>query len=161
MPSDFPSCMGSIESRLEALGYVLPPASAPKGNYLPFRRAGQTLHLSGVLSAIAGGESYFGKVGEVHDVEAGYRAARVCALNALAAAKAALGSLDKVEHLVFVNGFVNGVSGFADSPKVINGASDFLVEVFGDAGMHARAAVAVAGLPLDATVELQVVLQCR
>ena len=153
--------MSSIESRLEALGYALPATAAPKGNYLPYRRAGNTLYLSGVLSAIAGGESYFGKVGEAHDIEAGYRAARVCALNALAAAKAALGSLDEVEELVFVNGFVNGVTGFADSPKVINGASDFLVEVFGEAGMHARAAIAVAGLPLDATVELQMVLQCR
>jgi enamine deaminase RidA (YjgF/YER057c/UK114 family) len=103
--------------------------------------------------------THTGAVGAEQTVESGYKAARVCALNVLAGIKGALGSLDRVKQFLMVNGFVYAVAGFADSPQVINGASDFLVEVFGDAGGHARAAVAVAGLPKGSTVELQVIVE--
>ena len=102
-----------------------------------------------------------GKVGREVDLAQAAEAAQLCALNALANAKVALGSLDKVVRVVMVNGFVNGVDGFSDSPKVLNGASEFLLRVFGDAGKHARAAVSVNGLPLDVSVEVQLVLEVR
>lgn len=151
--------MKCIEDRLKELGLTLPALGAPKGNYLPYRISGKQLILSGVLATEGGTVRYAGKVGEAQTVEGGYAAARLCALNALAAIKGALGSLDRVTAFLLVNGFVNGVAGFAESPQVINGASDFLVEVFGETGKHARTAVAVAGLPLDSTVELQITVE--
>ena len=105
--------------------------------------------------------THAGKVGKDLDITAAAEGARLCALNALANAKAALGSLDRVTRVVMVNGFVNGVDGFSDSPKVLNGASEFLLQVFGDAGKHARAAVSVNGLPLGVSVEVQLVLEVR
>ena len=102
-----------------------------------------------------------GKVGREIDLPQAAEAARLCTLNALANAKAALGSLDKVVRVVMVNGFVNGIDGFSDSPKVLNGTSEFLLQVFGDAGKHARAAVSVNGLPLGASVEVQIILEVR
>jgi enamine deaminase RidA (YjgF/YER057c/UK114 family) len=95
-------------------------------------------------------------VGREQTVESGYAAARVCALNSLAAIKGALGRLDRVREFVYIGGYVNAVAGFAESPQVINGASDLFVELYGDAGKHARAAIAVAGLPRNSTVEIQV-----
>ncbi|NDV61956.1 RidA family protein [Puniceicoccales bacterium CK1056] len=148
--------MTPIERTLAEKGITLPDPPAPKGNYLPYRISGNQLILSGVLAVENGNIRYAGKVGDGQTVEEGYVAARLCALNALAAIKGALGSLDRVTQFLLVNGFVNAVPGFAESPQVINGASDFLVEVFGDAGKHARAAVAVTGLPLGSTVELQI-----
>ena len=105
--------------------------------------------------------THTGKVGETQTVEQAYEAAKMCALNAIAVVKSAAGSLDKVNRWVLVNGFVNGVAGFADSPAVLNGASDLLGSLFGEAGKHARAAVAVAGLPKDATVEIQCVVELK
>lgn len=148
--------MNTIENRLKALGHTLPPPPAPAGNYVPHRINGNTLVLSGVLSMRDGAMTHTGAVGATQTVESGREAAVVCALNSLAAIKAALGSLDRVRAFIFVSGFVNGVPGFADSPAVINGASDLFGEVFGEAGKHARAAVSVSGLPKDATVEIQV-----
>jgi enamine deaminase RidA (YjgF/YER057c/UK114 family) len=104
---------------------------------------------------------YGGKVGQEINLVQAAEAAQLCTLNALANAKAALGSLDAVVRVVMVNGFVNGIDGFSDSPKVLNGASEFLLKVFGDAGKHARAAVSVNGLPLGAAVEVQIVLEVR
>ena len=151
--------MTQIEKRLQEKGIVLPPPPEPKGNYLPYRISGNQLILSGVLAIADGGVKYAGKVGDGQTAESGYQAARLCALNALAAMNGALGSLDRVTQVLFVSGYVNAVPGFADSPQVINGASDFLVEVFGEAGKHARAAVAVTGLPLGSTVELQITVE--
>jgi enamine deaminase RidA (YjgF/YER057c/UK114 family) len=105
--------------------------------------------------------THTGQLGAEHSVESGYEAAQVCALNSLAAIKAALGSLDGVARIVLVSGFVNAVAGFSESPAVINGASDLFVKIFGDAGRHSRAAVAVAGLPRNSTVEIQVVVEVR
>lgn len=152
--------MTSPLEKLSALGIELPKAPAPAGNYLPYVRTGNTLYLAGTLSLLAEGEQWLGKVGDSRSVEDGYAAARTAALNALAILYAATdGDLGKVRRIALVNGFVNAISGFSESPAVINGASDFFAEVFGDSGRHARAAVAVAGLPKDATVEIQVVAE--
>jgi len=151
----------NFENRLAEMGITLPNTPAAAGNYVPSVRSGNLLYLSGTICAMEGKLTHTGQVGSDHSVESGYEAAQVCALNILANIKAALGSLDAVSRVVFVSGFVNAVSGFADSPAVINGASDLFVKVFGDAGKHARAAVAVAGLPKNSTVEIQVVVEVR
>lgn len=148
--------MSSISTKLSALGLTLPAAPSPGGSYLPHRIHGHTLILAGVISTFNGEMTHTGQVGREHTVETAREAARVCALNVLAAIQAALGSLDRVEAFLYVGGYVNAVSGFADAPAVINGASDLFVELYGEAGRHARAAIAVAGLPKNATVEIQV-----
>jgi enamine deaminase RidA (YjgF/YER057c/UK114 family) len=147
--------MDPIEAKLNALGLALPAPGAPAGSYVPFRINGNTLILSGVLNVREGALTHAGQVGREQTVESARAAAQVCALNLLAAIKAALGRLDRVQEFLFVAGFVNGVAGFAESPQVINGASDLFVQLYGEAGRHARAAVAVAGLPRNATVEIQ------
>jgi enamine deaminase RidA (YjgF/YER057c/UK114 family) len=153
--------MCQIENRLLELGYALPAAPAAAGNYLPYRISGQLLYLSGVLPVLDGQLSHTGKVGQDLSEEEAYVAAKNCVLSALANIKAALGSLDRVNQVLLVNGFVNGVEGFSNSPQVINGASDFLVELFGEAGRHARAAVSVSGLPKNVPVELQITLEFK
>jgi enamine deaminase RidA (YjgF/YER057c/UK114 family) len=147
--------MDLIEQKLQELGLALPGPPAPAGSYVPFRIDGHTLILAGVISARDGVVTHAGQVGRDQTVESGYAAAQVCALNALAAIKAALGRLDRVQEFLFVSGYVNAVSGFDQSPQVVNGASDLFVRLYGDAGRHARAAVAVAGLPRNCTVEIQ------
>ena len=149
----------SIEKKLESLGMVLPPLPAPAGNYVPVVRSGHLLFCSGMLCFRDGKLAYTGKLGREQSVESGQEAARCCVLNALANIKAVLGSLERVKQVVSVSGFVNGVDGFAQSPAVLNGASDLLVALFGDRGRHARTAVSVNGLPLDATVEIQMIVE--
>lgn len=151
----------TIEKRLEDLGITLPGSPAAAGNYVASVRTGNLLFLSGTICAMDGKLTHTGQLGAEHSIESGYEAAQVCALNAIANIKAALGSLDAVARVVQLNGFVNAVSGFSDSPAVINGASDLFVKVFGDAGRHSRAAVAVAGLPRNSTVEIQVVVEVK
>jgi enamine deaminase RidA (YjgF/YER057c/UK114 family) len=151
----------TIEKRLEELGIALPGPPAAAGNYVPSVRTGNLLFLSGTICAMDGKLTHTGQLGAEHSVESGYEAAQVCALNTRAGIKAALGSLESVARIVLVSGFVNAVAGFSESPAVINGASDLFVKVFGDAGRHARAAVAVAGLPRNSTVEIQVVVEVR
>jgi enamine deaminase RidA (YjgF/YER057c/UK114 family) len=151
--------MDPIEAKLHELGLALPAPAAPAGSYVPYRINGNTLFLAGVVSARDGAVTHAGQVGREQTVETANAAAQVCALNTLAAIKAALGRLDRVKEFLFVSGFVNGIAGFPDSPQVINGASDLFVKLYGEAGKHARAAVAVAGLPRNATVEIQVTLR--
>ena len=151
----------SVEQRLLELGLPLPTPPAAAGAYVPAVRTGNLLYLAGTLPMREGKIVSLGKVGREIDLAQAAEAARLCVLNALANAKAALGSLDKVARVVMVNGFVSGIDGFSDSPKVLNGASEFLLQVFGDAGKHARAAVSVNGLPLGASVEVQIVLEIR
>ena len=151
----------SIESKLAELGLQLPDSPAAAGNYLPSVRTGNLLYLAGTICTAKGQITHAGQVGKEQTVETGYQAAQICALNTLANIKAAAGHLDAVQRFVLVNGFVNAVAGFAESPAVINGASDLFVRVFGDAGKHARAAVAVAGLPRNSTVEIQVVVELK
>lgn len=149
------------EAKLAELGLKLPAAPAAGGNYLPTVRTGNLLYCAGTICSLDGQMTHTGQVGKEQTVQTGYESARICALNTLANIKAAAGSLDKVAKFVFVGGYVNAISGFADSPAVINGASDLFVALFGDAGKHARAAVAVAGLPKNSTTEVQVVVELK
>ena len=143
-----------ITQRLAHLGITLPAPPAAGGNYLSAKRVGPMLYLSGVISTGADGV-ITGTAGADRSIDEGYAAARACALTQLAVILRETGSLDTVATIVSVNGYVNAVASFADSPKIINGASDLLVEVFGDAGRHVRAAVGVNALPRHALVELQ------
>ena len=146
--------MESPENKLASLGIDLPTPPAPGGNYVSAKRLGSVVYLSGVISTGPGG-IITGKAGEDRTVEEGYAAARACALTQLAVLRRELGSLDRVAEVLTVNGYVNAAHGFADSPAVINGASDLLARVFGEAGRHVRAAVGVSGLPRHVLVELQ------
>jgi enamine deaminase RidA (YjgF/YER057c/UK114 family) len=147
----------NAEKRLLELGYALPEGPAPGGNYLSAKAAGDLLYLAGVISMDAGGV-ITGTAGADRSIAEGYAAARACALTQLAVLKHSLGSLDKVRSIVSVNGYVNAVAGFPDSPAVINGASDLLAAVFGEEGKHARAAIGVSALPRNALVELQMIV---
>jgi enamine deaminase RidA (YjgF/YER057c/UK114 family) len=144
----------SAEKRLLELGIALPDPPAPGGNYHSAKAVGGLLYLAGVISKDADGV-ITGTAGADRSIAEGYAAARACALTQLAVVKHALGSLDKVLQIVSVNGYVNAVAGFPDSPAIINGASDLLVAVFGDEGRHVRAAIGVSALPRNALVELQ------
>ena len=146
------------ESRIRELGIVLPATPAPGGNYVSAKRVGTLVYLAGVISTDASGV-VAGTVDLDRTIEEGYAAARCCALTQLSVLRKHLGSLDSVKGIVAVTGYVNSVAGFADSPKVINGASDLFVEVFGEAGRHVRAAIGVSALPRNALVELQVVVE--
>lgn len=149
----------SIDARLVALGITLPAAPAPVANYVPTVRTGSLLFVSGQISRTEDGRVLAGKLGGGVDVEAGRAAARVCALNILAQARAALGSLDRIQRIVKLTGFVNAVPAFTDHPSVVNGCSDLLVEILGEKGRHTRSAVGVASLPLDAAVEVEAILE--
>ncbi len=149
----------TTEQRIAELGIELPTAPSPAGNYVSALQVGNLLYLSGAICLVKGKMTHSGKVGDSCDIEYAQAAARVCALNLLAVAKQELGDLDKIKQVVQLNGFVNAVPGFADSPKVINGASDIMVEILGARGRHTRAAVAVTGLPKDSTVEIQAVFE--
>lgn len=148
----------SPEQTLAAAGLLLPPPPAQGGNYLPAKRVGAVVYLSGVIST--GPEGIItGTAGQDRSIEEGYAAARACALTQLAVLKRELGTLDRVTEVLTVNGYVNAAPGFADSPAVVNGASDLLVLVFGEAGRHVRAAVGVSALPRNALVEIQMTVR--
>jgi enamine deaminase RidA (YjgF/YER057c/UK114 family) len=151
---------GRIAARLKELGIVLPALPQPGGNYLPARTVGPMVYLAGVIS-IQDGQVIAGTVGAGRTIEEGYAAARACAISQLAVLASHLGSLDAVKNIVTVNGYVNAVPGFPDSPKVINGASDLFVELFGEAGRHARTAIGVSALPRNALVELQMTVEIK
>ena len=151
----------NYEAKLSELGLKLPNPPAAAGSYVPTVRTGNLLYCAGTICMVDGNMTHTGQVGREQTVDAAKKSAEVCALNTLANIKAAVGSLDKVARVVFVSGFVNAVDGFADSPAVINGASDLFVKVFGEAGKHARAAVAVNGLPKGSTTEVQVVVELK
>jgi enamine deaminase RidA (YjgF/YER057c/UK114 family) len=148
----------SADQKLSELGYTLPELPAPGGNYLSAKVVGNLVFLAGVISTDEHGVMT-GVIGQDRTIEEGYAAARRCALMQLAVLKQTLGALDRIKQIVSVNGYVNTVSGFADSPKVINGASDLLVEVFGENGRHVRAALGVPALPRNAMVELQMTVE--
>lgn len=149
------------EARLAELGITLPNPPAAAGSYVPTVRTGNLLFCAGTIAVFNGQQTHVGQVGKEQTIEAAKQAAEICVLNTLANIKAALGSLDQVTRIVSVTGFVNAIDGFADSPSVINGASELLVKVFGEAGKHARAAVAVNGLPRGTTVEVQVIAEVK
>jgi enamine deaminase RidA (YjgF/YER057c/UK114 family) len=148
-----------VEDRLAELGLTLPAVGAPVAAYIPAVRSGDLVWTSGQLPFVDGSLVATGKVGDEVDPDAAADLARVCALNALAAIKAEIGDLDAIERVVKVVGFVASSPGFTGQPGVVNGASTLLGEVFGDAGKHARSAVGVAVLPLDAPVEVELVVR--
>lgn len=150
-----------IEARLAELGVELPPAPAPVASYVPVALAGELAFVAGQIPMQDGVVLFPGRLGDEVSIEQGQAAARRCALQALSALREALGSLDRVEAIAQVTVYVAGVAGFSDQPRVANGASDALVEVFGEAGKHARAAVGVAALPLGAPVEVAVTARVR
>jgi enamine deaminase RidA (YjgF/YER057c/UK114 family) len=150
---------GRIEANLKDLGITLPRAAAPAANYVPWVISGHLLFVAGQLPMEAGQLAVTGTLGAGVSLEVGQRAARLCAINIIAQAKAALGDLDRVKRIVRLGGFVASANGFTDQPKVVNGASDLMVEVFGDAGRHARAAVGVNTLPLGAAVEIDAIIE--
>ena len=147
----------SIETRLAELGIVLPEPAAPVASYVPVVVTGNIAHVSGQLPFIEG-NLVTGRLGEDVELDLGIRAARACGLMILAQLKAALGSLDRIERIVKLGAFVNSAATFTDQPKIANGASDLMAEVFGDAGRHARSAVGVPVLPLGAAVEVDAIV---
>lgn len=149
------------EERLKELGLTLPMAPKPVANYVPAVRAGELLFLSGVLPMREGTLQAQGKLGRELTIEQGYEAAKLATLNALANMKQELGSLDRVARIVRVVGHVASAEGFVQHPAVMNGASDLLVAVFGEAGRHARVAVGAAELPMNAAVEIEMIVQVQ
>jgi enamine deaminase RidA (YjgF/YER057c/UK114 family) len=147
---------GSIEKKLQELGISLPRPPAPIANYVPFVRTGNLLTVSGQLCFDGDGKLVAkGQLGNAVSIGDGQKAARACAIHLLAQVKAAIGDLDKVVRVIRLGGFINSAVGFGDGPKVMNGASDLMVQVFGDKGKHARSTVGVAALPADAAVEVE------
>lgn len=152
----------SAEGRLAALGISLPAPAAPVANYLPFVVSGPLLFISGQLALGPGGKldpAHTGKLGADVPVSAGQMAARLCAINILAQANAALGSLEKIARCIRLGGFINAAPGFTALASVMNGASDLMVEVFGEKGRHARSTVGVAELPLNSAVEIEAIFE--
>ena len=147
---------GTVEKKLGELGINLGNPAAPSANYIPFVRTGNLLMISGQICFDSQGKLVAkGQLGGGVAIEDGQKAARACAINLLAQVKAALGDLDKVTRVVRLGGFINSAVGFTDGPKVMNGASDMMVAVFGEKGRHARTTIGVAALPADAAVEVE------
>ena len=150
---------GIIEARLAELGIELPNPSAPAANYVPFVQVGDLVYISGQISMDADG-LVKGKLGDGFSLDDAYAAARLCGINLISQVRAACGGdLDRVVQVIKLNGFVNAMQDFTDHPKVVNGASDLMVEVFGDQGRHARAAVGSSSLPLGVAVEVEGIFQ--
>jgi enamine deaminase RidA (YjgF/YER057c/UK114 family) len=147
------------EERLAELGLALPPVATPAGSYVPAIRTGTQVYTAGQLPLADGKLLATGKVGEAVTAEEAVALARTCALNALAAAASAAGGLSAITRIIKVTGFVASAPGFTGQPQVVNGASDLLTEVFGDRGKHARSAVGVAVLPMDAPVEVELIAE--
>jgi len=153
--------MSGPADRLAALGLTLPPVTAPVAAYVPALRTGPYVYVSGQVPVADGKLLGTGKVGGEVSTEEAARMARTCALNGLAAAASVAGGLDGIRRIVKVVGFVASASGFSGQPQVINGASEFLIEVFGEDGKHARSAIGVAELPLNAPVEVEMIVEVR
>lgn len=151
--------MRDYEIRLKELGLSIPSLPPAAGNYVPAVRVGNLVFCSGQGPYKDGGFAYTGKVGDTLSLEDGYKAARIAALNCLAEICSVIGSINKIVRVIHVRGFVNSTPTFTDQPKVVNGASDLLVEIFGDAGRHARAALGTSSLPMNIPVEIEMVVE--
>ncbi|HEX3422081.1 MAG TPA: RidA family protein [Sphingomicrobium sp.] len=151
----------SIDNRLAELGITLPKPAAPVASYVPAVESAGLLHISGQISVSEDGNLILGRLGEDMNLERGTEAARRCGIMLLAQIQAALGSLDRVERIVKLGAFVNSAPNFTDQPKVANGASELMQEVFGEAGRHARSAVGVAVLPLGVAVEIDAIVAVK
>jgi enamine deaminase RidA (YjgF/YER057c/UK114 family) len=150
-----------FEAKLKELGITLPPAPKPIAAYIPAVRSGNLLYLSGVIPIVDGKMTYIGKLGKEVPVEDGYEAARIALLNALAIIKGEVGSLDQIERIIKLTGYVASSPGFTQQPAVINGASDLLLKIFGEKGLHSRVSVGAAELPLGAPVELDLLVELK
>ena len=153
--------MSGYEEKLKEMGITLPTTPKPAAAYVPAKRVGNLVFCSGQGPSVEGKLRYTGKVGAEKTLEEGYHAAKICALNCLAAVKDLVGSLDKVEEIVQVRGFVNSTPDFGKQPEVINGASELLEKIFGAKGKHARCALGTSSLPRDITVELEMVVKIK
>lgn len=150
-----------IEQKLQEMGLPLPELAKPVAAYVPAVCVADAVYTSGQIPLVKGEVKFKGKLGREFSVEDGYEAAKICALNCLAAAKSVIGDLDKIEKVVKVVGFVNSEAGFTDQPKVVNGASELLGKLFGAAGEHARSAVGVSELPLGVAVEVEMIFKLK
>ena len=151
---------GLVEKKLQELGITLQEPRAPMANYVPYVRTGNLLTVSGQVCLDGDGKLIAkGRLGDGVSIEDGQKAARACAINLLAQVKAAIGDLDRVVRVVRLGGFINSAPSFTEGPKVMNGASDIMVAVFGDKGKHARSTVGVAALPADAAVEVEALFE--
>jgi len=153
--------MGKVEDRLKSLGMVLPEVPAPLAAYVPAKKAGQVIFTAGQLPLLKGELICKGLLGQDVDVEQAYQAARICTLNALAAIKGVVKDLDQIVQVVRVVGYVASASTFTQQPAIVNGASELLLEIFGEVGKHARSAVGVASLPLNASVEIELTVEIK
>ena len=151
----------SVEDKLREMGLTLPEAPKPVAAYVPAVKAGGYVYTAGQIPFVNGELKFKGKVGGELDEAKGYEAAQVCVLNCLSVIKAQIGSLDNIEQVVKVTGFVASAAGFNGQPKVINGASELLGKLFGDKGLHARSAVGVNELPLDAACEVEMIVKVK
>jgi len=151
--------MTTVAARLAALGISLPSPAAPAANYVPWVVTGNLLFVSGQLPMGPQGLEHVGRLGADADIDAGRAAARLCAINLIAQVRAAIGDLERVVRVVKLTGFVNSTVDFTDHPKVVNGASDLMVEVFAERGRHSRSAVGVAGLPFGALAEVEAIFE--
>lgn len=151
----------TIEEKLKALDLTLPQTPKPVAAYIPAIQVDNMVYTSGQISVVAGELKFKGKLGREITKEQGYEAAKICALNALSAIKSVIGDLDRIEQIVKVVGFVASAEGFTNQPAVINGASEFLKELFGEKGAHTRSAVGMAELPLGASVELEMIVKVK
>ncbi len=149
------------EAKLKELGINIPPVPEPVGSYVPAVMTGGYVFTSGQIPFVDGEIKYKGKVGEDITGEQGYEAAKICAVNCLGAVRQLTGSIDNIERIIKISGYVNSAPGFTGQPGIINGASDLLGQVFGDAGKHARAAVGVSELPLNAAVEIEMIVKLK
>lgn len=151
----------SFEAKISEMGLTIPEVAKPVAAYVPSIKVGDYVYTSGQIPFVSGKLAYAGKVGQDLQLEQGYEAAKVCALNCLAAIKSVIGSLDNIEQIVKVVGFVNSAPGFTDQPKVINGASELVGNIFGKQGEHARSAVGVPELPINAAVEVEMIVKVK
>jgi enamine deaminase RidA (YjgF/YER057c/UK114 family) len=151
----------SFEHRLKELGVVLPEVAAPVAAYIQAVQVDKLVYTSGQIPFVKGQLIYKGVVGKDLTLEEGYDAARVCVLNALAAVKSLAGSIDNIERIIRLTGYVNSAAGFTDQPKVMNGASELLLQIFGEEGRHARSAIGVNTLPLGAAVEVELIVKLK
>lgn len=149
----------SVEEKLKSMGISIPETPKPVAAYIPAIQVDNLIYTSGQIPIVNGEIKYKGKLGDNITKEQGYDAARICAINALSAIRSVIGSLDKIEQVVKVVGFVASAEGFTEQPAVVNGASEFLQEVFGKKGIHARSAVGVAELPLGVPVEVEMIVK--
>jgi enamine deaminase RidA (YjgF/YER057c/UK114 family) len=153
--------MGKVEDRLESLGLVLPEVPTPLAAYIPAKKTGQVIFTDGQLPILNGELICKGLLGQDVDVEQAYQAARICTLNALAAIKVVVKDLDQIFQVVRVVGYVASTPTFTQQPAIVNGASELLLEIFGEVGKHARSAVGVASLPLNASVEIELIVEIK